>query len=150
VLSREPWHLYVYLSVNAVIPLCTKIKIIQILVLRIQSNDGRLEVGGPYPCQTDSSCCQGSNGGQLVVSGITSLYLGCYCLCSQLHSGLQRLYSVATFVCILLGLLAVYVFACMHAIIITTLWVKKQDTKLLPIISPNINRFSHLFYCRTR
>ena len=27
----------------------------------------------------------------------------------------------------------------------TTLWVKKQDTKLLPITSPNINRFSNFF-----
>ena len=27
---------------------------------------------------------------------------------------------------------------------------KKQDTKLLPITSPNINRFSKYFHCRTQ
>ena len=32
----------------------------------------------------------------------------------------------------------------------TTLWVKKQDTKLLPITSLNINRFSNFFHWRTR
>jgi len=33
----------------------------------------------------------------------------------------------------------------------TTLWVnKKQDTKLLPITSPNINRFSKFFHCQTQ
>ena len=33
----------------------------------------------------------------------------------------------------------------------TTLWVKKkQDTKLLPITSPKINRFSKFFHCFTQ
>jgi len=31
-----------------------------------------------------------------------------------------------------------------------TLWVKKQDTKLLPITSPNVNRFSKYFQWQTR
>ena len=32
----------------------------------------------------------------------------------------------------------------------TTLWVKKQDMKLLPISSPNVNRFSQFFYHQTQ
>ena len=32
-----------------------------------------------------------------------------------------------------------------EASFVYTLWVKKQDTKLLPITSPNINRFSNFF-----
>jgi len=31
-----------------------------------------------------------------------------------------------------------------------TLWVKKQDTKYLPITSPNVNRFSKFFHCQTQ
>jgi len=31
-----------------------------------------------------------------------------------------------------------------------TLWVKKQDTKLLPITSPNNNQFSKFFHCLTQ
>ena len=33
---------------------------------------------------------------------------------------------------------------------VTTLWVKKQDTKLLPITSPNVNRISQFFHCQTQ
>jgi len=32
-------------------------------------------------------------------------------------------------------------------VLITTPSVKKQDTKLLPISSPNIDRFSNFFHC---
>jgi len=31
-----------------------------------------------------------------------------------------------------------------------TAWVKKQDTKLLPITSPNVNRFSKFFHWQTQ
>ena len=32
---------------------------------------------------------------------------------------------------------------------VSTLWVKKQDTELLPITSPNVNGFSKFFHCQT-
>jgi len=48
-----------------------------------------------------------------IIISIKSLYFGCYCLCLQFNSGLQRLCLVAVF---LLGLLAVYAFDYLHAI----------------------------------
>ena len=61
-----------------------------------------------------------------------------YCLIWLFHSFIA--------LCILFNCCSVWLHCTM---LIHTLWAKKQDTKLLPITSPNINRFSKFFHCWT-
>ena len=66
----------------------------------------------------------------------------CACLCHNLHHNSSRLNSSSA-----KFMMRVYYFENSHIHIAHCL--KKQDTRLLPITSPNVNRFSKFFHWQT-